>query len=85
MECWSWWNSYLKIIRIKKHCKHLIGCLERIVRALVLILPKMSRYVKTFKQKNNRLVPLRIDDENEKLLKKYETIWTKIEDLKILN
>ena len=63
----------------------MIGCLERIVRALVLILPKMSRYVKTFKQKNNRLVPLRIDDENEKLLKKYETIWTKIEDLKILN
>ena len=63
----------------------MIGYLERIVRALVLILPKMSRYVKTFKQKNNRLVPLRIDDENEKLLKKYETIWTKIEDLKILN
>ena len=63
----------------------MIGCLERIVRALVLILPKMSRYVKTFQQKNNRLVPLRIDDENEKLLKKYETIWTKIEDLKILN
>ena len=60
----------------------MIGCLERIVRALVLILPKMSRYVKTFKQKNNRLVPLRIDDENEKLLKKYETIWAKIEDLK---
>ena len=63
----------------------MIGYLERIVRALVLILPKMSRYVKTFKQKNNRLVPLCIDDENEKLLKKYETIWTKIEDLKILN
>ena len=42
----------------------------------------MSGYVKTFKVKkgNNKLMSLRIDDE--KLLEKYKTICTKIEDLK---
>ena len=46
----------------------------------------MSGYVKTFKikdedkYKNNNLIPFCIDDE--KLLKKYKAIWTKIEDLK---
>ena len=32
------------------------------------------------KNKNNNLMSLRKDDD--KLLKKYKTIWTKIEDLK---
>ena len=42
----------------------------------------MSINVKTFKvkDKNNKLTPFCIDDEN--LLEKYKTIWTKIEDLK---
>ena len=46
----------------------------------------MSEYVKTFKVKdgdkdnNNKLMPLHID--NNKLLEKYKTTWTKIEDLK---
>ena len=46
----------------------------------------MSGYVKTFKvkdgdkDKNNKLIPFRTD--NEKLLEKYKTISTKIEDLK---
>ena len=49
----------------------------------------MSGFVKTFKikerdrDKNNNLMSFHIDDE--KLLEKYEAIWTKIEDLKILN
>ena len=51
---------------------------------LVLILPKLSGYVKTFKDgdkgKNNELMSFCINDE--KLLEKYKTIWTKIEDLK---
>ena len=44
----------------------------------------MSRYVKTFKVKggdkgkNNKLTSFRINDE--KLLEKYKSIWTKIED-----
>ena len=45
----------------------------------------MSGYVKTFKVKegdknNNKLISFCINDE--KLLKKYKAVWTKIEDLK---
>ena len=46
----------------------------------------MSRYVKTFKvkegdkDKNNKLMSFRINDE--KLLEKYKAIWTKIGNLK---
>ena len=46
----------------------------------------MSGYVKTFKvkdgdkDKNNKLMSFQIDDG--KLLEKYKTIWTKMEDLK---
>ena len=46
----------------------------------------MSRYVKAFKvkhrdkDKNSKLMSFRTDDE--KLLGKFKTIWTKTEDLK---
>ena len=62
----------------------MIGYLGRVIRQLVLILPKTSGYVKTFKvkDKKNKLISFRND---EKLLEKYKTIWTKIEDLKIMN
>ena len=62
----------------------MIGYLGRLIRQLVLILPKTSGYVKTFKvkDKKNKLMSFRND---EKLLEKYKTIWTKIEDLKIMN
>ena len=46
----------------------------------------MIGYVKTFnvkdrdKDKNNKVMSFCINDE--KLLEKYETIWTKIDDLK---
>ena len=49
-------------------------------------MPKMSGYVKTFKvkdrdkDKDSKLISFRIFDE--KLLEKYKTIWTKIEDSK---
>ena len=45
----------------------------------------MSGYVETFKVEDriNKLLSFRIDDE--KLLEKYEAIWTKIEDLETLN
>ena len=62
----------------------MIGYLDDVIRPLVLVLPKMSGYVKTFKHKgrdkNNKLLSWRIDDD--KLLQKYKTIWTKIEDFK---
>ena len=50
----------------------------------VLILPKISRFVKTFKDKggdknkNNKFTSLSIDDN--KLLEKHKTIWNKIEN-----
>ena len=60
----------------------MIGYSDKTIRPLVLIMPKMSGYVKTFKVKegNNKLMSFRIDDE--KLLEKYKAIRIKIEDLK---
>ena len=57
-----------------------VGYSDKVVRSLVLVLPKMSGYVKTFKvkdgdkDKNYKLMSFYIDDE--KLLEKYKTIWT---------
>ena len=54
----------------------MIAYLDKAIRALVLIMSKMSGYVKTFKfkdggkDKNNKLMYFRID--NEKLLEKYK-------------
>ena len=45
-----------------------------------MILLKMGGYVKTFRDKNNRLMSFSIDDD--KLLEKYKTIWTKIDNLR---
>ena len=63
----------------------MIKYLDEDIKPLVLILPKMSGYVETFKVEDriNKLLSFRIDDE--KLLEKYEAIWTKIEDLETLN
>ena len=40
----------------------------------------MGGYVKTFRDKTNRLMSFSIDDD--KLLEKYKTIWTKIDNLR---
>ena len=60
----------------------MIGYLDKDIRPLVFIMPKMIWYVKAFKAegKVNKLVSFRIDDK--KLLEKYKAIWTKIEDSK---
>ena len=62
----------------------MIGGLDEVIRPLVLMLPKMSGYVKTFKvngdkDKNHISMPLCID--NDKLLEKYKAIWTKVKGL----
>ena len=69
-----------KLVKTKTNSKYLIGYLDKTIRPLVLIMPKMNGYVKTFKDKTNKLIYFLIDDE--KLLEKYKAIWTKIEDLK---
>ena len=63
----------------------MIGYLDKVIRSLVLVLPKMNEYVKTFKVKdgdkdNNKWLSFYKADE--KLLEKYKIIWAKIEDLK---
>ena len=75
-----------KLIETKPNSKYLIEYLGKAARPLVLVTPKMSGYIKTFKvkdgdkDKNNKLMSFRIDDE--KLLEKCKAIWTKIEDLR---
>ena len=71
-----------KLVKTKTNSKYLIGYLDKDIRPLVLIMPKMSGYVKTFKveDKINKLMFFCMDDEI--LLEKYKAIWTKIEDLK---
>ena len=79
-----------KLIETETNSKYLIGYLDKAIRPLVLIMPKMSGYVKTFKvksgdkDKNNKLMSFRRDDE--KILEKCKALWIKIEDIKkILN
>ena len=50
------------------------------IQSLVLTLSKMNGYVIIFKDKNNKSMPLHIDDD--KLLEKYKTNLT--EDLKMI-
>ena len=75
-----------KLVKTNKNSNYFIGYLDKVIRPLVLISPKMSGYVKTFKDisedknKTNKLMNLCIDDH--KLLEKCKTMWTKIENLK---
>ena len=74
---------FSNLIEANNNSNYLIG--YSVIRQLLLISPKMSGYFKTFeirdgdKDKNNKLMIHCIN--NEKLLKNYSTIWTKIEDL----
>ena len=54
-----------KLVKTKTNSKYLIGYLNKAIRPLVLIIPKMSGYVKTFKveDKINKLMSFRINDE----------------------
>ena len=56
------------LIEAKKNSKYLIEYLNEVLKPLVLILPKLSRYIKTFKDKDgnrkNKLMTFYIDDEN---------------------
>ena len=65
-----------KLVKIKTNFKYFIEYIDKAIRPLVLIMPKMGGYVKAFKieDKNNKLMSFRIDDE--KLLEKYKAIWT---------
>ena len=57
-----------KLVKTKTNSEYLIGYLDKAIRPLVLIMPKVSRYVITIKVKegNSKLISFCID--NEKLL-----------------
>ena len=67
-----------KIVETTTNFKYLIRYLDKVIRPLALVLPKINEYVKTFKvrdgdkDKSNKLMSFRIDDE--KLLEKFKTI-----------
>ena len=67
----------------------MIGYLGKVTRPLVLIIPKVSGYVKKYKvkdkdkDKNNKLMSFRIDDEN--LLWKYKLFELRLKIQKKLN
>ena len=72
-----------RLVKTKTNSKCLIGYLGKVIRSLVLVMPEMSGYVRMVKvkdrdkDKNNKLMSFRIDDE--KLLEKCKS---KIKDLK---
>ena len=77
-----------KLIETKTNSKNLIKYSDKAIRPLVFTMPELRGYVKQFKvkdgdkDKNNKLMSFRIDDEN--LLEKLLAVWTKTEDLKII-
>ena len=79
----------LKLVKTKTNFNYLIGYLDKAIRPLFLIVPKMSGYVKTFKvkdgdkHKNNKLMSFCIDDE--KLLTNIKLFGIRLKILKILN
>ena len=45
-----------KLIETKTNSQYLIGYLDKVIRPLVLIMPKMSGYVQTFKVKDIKTI-----------------------------
>ena len=56
-----------KLVETKRNSKHLLGYLDEVIRVLVLILAKMRRHVKKFKEKGGFM-------DDDKLLEKYKDI-----------
>ena len=65
------------------------GYLDEVIKPVVLVLPKVNGYVKTFKgksgdtNKNSKLLSLLTDDEN--LLKNSKSFELRLKTCKILN
>ena len=46
--------NIVNLIETKNYFKYLIGCLDEVIKPLVLILPKISGYVETSKKGNTK-------------------------------
>ena len=72
------------MFKTNDNSKYSTEYLDEFIKPLFLTLPKISEYIKTFKDKDgnkyNKLMSFRINDE--KLLRKHKAVWTKNEDLK---
>ena len=72
------------MFKTNDNSKYSTEYLDEFIKPLFLTLPKISEYIKTFKDKDgnkyNKLMFFRINDE--KLLRKYKAVWTKNEDFK---
>ena len=72
------------MFKTNDNSKYSTEYLDEFIKPLFLTLPKISEYIKTFKDKHgnkhNKLMSFRINEE--KLLRKYKAVWTKNEDLK---
>ena len=71
-------------MKAKTNSKYCIGYLDKAIRPMVLIMPKMSGYIKKFKvkerDKNKTIKLMSFRNANKKLLEKYKALSTKIED-----
>ena len=75
-----------KLVKTKTNSKYyLIEYVDKALRLLVLIMPKMSGQINTFKieYKINKLTFSHVDDEE--LLENYKSVGTKIKILKRFN
>ena len=60
-----------KLVKTKTNFEYMIGYLDKDIGPLVLIMPKMSGYVKTFKVEDKANKIMSFQKNNEKLLEKY--------------
>ena len=78
-----------KLVKTKANSNYLIRYSDKAIKPLVLIMPKMSGYVKTFKikdgdkDKSNKLMSFRIDHESYQ--KNIKLFGLRLKISKILN
>ena len=71
-----------KLVDTKTNSKFLIRFLDKAIKVLVLVLPKMVDMLKHLKVKMKIIKLMSFSINENELLEKYQAIWTKIKDLK---
>ena len=71
-----------KLVDTKTNSKFLIRFLDKAIKLLVLVLPKMVDMLKHLKVKMKTIKLMSFSINENELLEKYQAIWTKIKDLK---
>ena len=63
--------------------KYLIECLDEVIKPLILILPKIIGYIKTFIEKNNELMSFCMHEE--KLLERIRVFGLRLKNLPVVD